>query len=127
MKKIEEQIIKAFGPKVYLHDKEFKLSSRDEVVHDRAFKSSYYWLHDNCIFWYSQNRQQFGFSLRGDNTVITRSRLRALLGYFCNAQLYMKNGILYFVTNGNKHEIDPNGIYAIGLNNNLEMFNKEFK
>ena len=116
MKKIEQKICKALAPSaVYKHDEEFKLSPYDRVVRDRIFKSSYYYLHDSCIFWYSQNRQQFGFSLRGYNTPTARSRLKALLGSFCNVLFFQKQGKVYLSDNGVKMGINDNTWYQFKL------------
>ena len=118
--KIEKQICGACDSAMHNHCDGAKLSSRDEVVFHSVFKSVYYYLHGNCIFWYNQKQQQFGFSLRGYNTVTTRSRLRALLGYFFNSDLYMRKGKIYVSHENGVTEINPNDIYYL-RNNEIKL------
>ena len=121
MRKIEKQICESFDSmKNKRVDCKRKLSSRDYVEHD-CFTTDYY-LHEELVVWYFPAKYQFRFSLRGYNTLTTRSRLRAFLRYFCLAQqLYMKKGKLYLETfDGVHHEVDPNGIYTINFNNELK-------
>ena len=119
MKKIEQQICEAFNAAIHNVGGGSKLSESDRVAHHLIFKSDYYYHHDSCIFWYNHKQQRFGFSLRGYNTVTTRSRLRALLDYFCDSDLYMKQGKVYLEQDGKKHEVDANGIYFIERRINL--------
>ena len=110
MKKIEEQIIKTFEKRCNdcAYSIQVFLTSRD-IVEGYARDIVIYRLDDKPIFRYEPKKQRFSFSLEGYNTPTTRSRLRALLGYFCQAQLYMKQGKVFLETrNGKKYKIDTN-------------------
>lgn len=123
MKKIEAQICESFDSVIHNPISEhLKLSTRDNIKH--GCLTTEYYLHNELVFWYIPALYQFRFSLRGYNTPTTRSRLRALLSYFCLAkQLYMKQGTVYLETfDGEKHELDLNGIYAI-FGNELKLMN----
>lgn len=115
MEKIEEQIIKAFEARCndYLTC-EVVLSSRDSV---EGYNNDIiiYRLDNNAIFRYEPKEKRFSFTLACYNTPTTRSRLRALLGYFCNVQLYMKQGKVYLVDNDAKIEIGINTWYEFKL------------
>ena len=121
MKKIEEQICKSFERRC--NDCDFSLevvlSSRDRVE-GYARDIVIYRIDDKAIFRYEPKEQRFSFTLAGYNTITTRSRLRALLGYFCKVQLYMKQGKVYLVDNGAKIEIDPNTWYLFKLRKELK-------
>ena len=115
MKKIEAQICETFESVIQNPiSEDFKLSSRDRVE-GYARDIVIYRIDDKAILRYEPKEQRFSFTLAGYNTPTTRSRLRALLGYFCNVQLYMKQGKVYLVDNGAKMEIDPNTWYLFKL------------
>lgn len=115
MKKIEEQIIKTFGAQFNNnYNMEITLSPHDKVE-GYAQDIVIYRLDDKAIFRYEPKEKRFSFTLAGNNTPTTRSRLRALLGYFCNVLLLVKQGKLYLVDNDAKMKIDTNTWYLFKL------------
>ena len=116
MKKIEEQIIKTFKAQCNNnnYNTEITLSPHDRVegyAHDIVI----YRLDDRAIFRYESKEQRFSFTLAGYNTPDTRSRLKALLGSFCNVLFFQKQGKVYLSDNGIKIGIDVNTWYQFKL------------
>ena len=116
MKKIEEQIIKTFRTAQCNNDynTEITLSPRDRVE-GYARDIVIYRLDDRAIFRYEPKEQRFSFSLCSYNTPTTRSRLKALLGSFCNVRFFQKQGKVYLSDNGVKIGIDVDSLYQFKL------------